>query len=329
MNTPIAIIGSGMAGLSAAQALTAAELEVQLFDKGRGSGGRMSSRRCDVGDLDLGAQYFTARDRRFVEAVQQWQEQGWLAEWKSVLYQSQGGQLSLSADTQLRFVGVPRMSALTRNLLGELPATFACRITEVFRGEQHWHLLDADGQSHGPFSKVIIATPAPQATALLSAAPKLAATVASVVMEPVWAVALSFGKALDTPVEGCFVQDSPLDWLARNRSKPARSQSPDTWVLHATSAWSRQHLDLPREAVIEQLRCAFAELIGCAVPEADFSLAHRWLYARPAQAHQWGALADPDLGLYACGDWCLSGRVEGAWLSGQEAARRLLEHAAA
>ena len=38
------------------------------------------------------------------------------------------------------------------------------------------------------------------------------------------------------------------------------------------------------------------------------------------------ALADADLGLYACGDWCMSGRVEGAWLSGQEAARRLLEH---
>ena len=37
------------------------------------------------------------------------------------------------------------------------------------------------------------------------------------------------------------------------------------------------------------------------------------------------ALADSDLGLYACGDWCLSGRVEGAWLSGQEAARKLLE----
>mgnify|MGYP001213674802 CR=1 FL=1 len=38
------------------------------------------------------------------------------------------------------------------------------------------------------------------------------------------------------------------------------------------------------------------------------------------------ALADADLGLYACGDWCLSGRVEGAWLSGQDVARRLLEH---
>uniref|UniRef100_UPI0019530172 thiamine pyrophosphate-dependent enzyme n=1 Tax=Stenotrophomonas maltophilia TaxID=40324 RepID=UPI0019530172 len=43
------------------------------------------------------------------------------------------------------------------------------------------------------------------------------------------------------------------------------------------------------------LRCAFAEVIGCAVPEAAFSIAHRWLYARPAEAHQWGALGDPDL----------------------------------
>ncbi|SDT28855.1 NAD(P)/FAD-dependent oxidoreductase [Pseudomonas oryzae] len=328
MNSPIAIIGSGMAGLSAANALTAAGLAVHLFDKSRGSGGRMSSRRTEIGDLDLGAQYFTARDRRFVETVQQWQENGWLDQWKPALYQSQAGELSLSPDTQLRFIGVPRMSALTRNLLGELPITFACRITEVFRGEQHWHLQDADGQSHGPFSRVIIATPAPQATALLSSAPKLAATVASAVMDPVWAVGLAFAKPLATPVEGCFVQDSPLDWVARNRSKPGRQAEPDAWVLHASSQWTRQHLDLPREAVIEQLRCAFAELIGCAVPEADFSLAHRWLYGRPAQAHQWGALADPDLGLYACGDWCLSGRVEGAWLSGQEAARRLLEHAA-
>ncbi len=328
MNTPIAIIGSGIAGLSAAHALTAAGLKVHLFDKSRGSGGRMSSKRSEVGDLDLGAQYFTARDRQFVAALSQWQDNGWLAEWKPALYQSQAGQLSLSPDTQLRFVGVPRMSALTRQLLGELPATFACRIVEVFRGEQHWHLIDADGQSHGPFARVIVAVPAPQAAALLSAAPKLASAVAGAAMEPVWAVALAFARPLETPVEGCFVQDNPLDWLARNRSKPGRNREYDTWVLHASSAWSRQHLDLPREAVIEQLRGAFAEVLGCAVPEAELALAHRWLYARPAQAHQWGALADADLGLYACGDWCLSGRVEGAWLSGQEAARRLIEHLA-
>lgn len=328
MNASIAIIGTGLAGLSAAQTLTAAGHDVQLFDKSRGSGGRMASKRSDAGSLDLGAQYFTARDRRFVEVVQQWQARGWVEEWTPSLYNSQSGQLSPSPDEQVRWVGTPRMSAITRALLSALPVHFSCRITEVFRGDQYWTLLDADGESHGPFSHVLVATPAPQASALLAAAPKLAGAAASVAMEPTWAVALAFDTPLDTRVEGCFVQDSALDWLARNRSKPGRDRQLDTWVLHATSAWSRQHLDLPKEAVIEQLHGAFAEMIGCAVPPPSLTLAHRWLYARPAQAHQWGALADADLGLYACGDWCLSGRVEGAWLSGQDAARRLLEHLA-
>ncbi|MDX1723714.1 MAG: FAD-dependent oxidoreductase [Pseudomonas sp.] len=326
MTAPIAIIGTGIAGLSAAQALHTAGHEVQLFDKSRGSGGRMASKRSDVGALDLGAQYFTARDRRFVDVVQQWQARGWVAEWTPNLYHSKNGQLSASPDEQVRWVGSPRMSAITRAILGALPVHFSCRITEVFHGTQHWSLQDAEGHSHGPFSHVVIAAPAPQASALLAAAPKLAGAASSVVMEPTWAVALAFATPLDTKVDGCFVQDSPLDWLTRNRSKPGRDGSPDTWVLHASSSWSKQHLDMPKEAVIEQLHGAFAELIDCAMPAPIFSLAHRWLYARPASAHQWGSLADVDLGLYACGDWCLSGRVEGAWLSGQDAARKLLAH---
>jgi predicted NAD/FAD-dependent oxidoreductase len=326
MTIPVAIIGAGLAGLAAAHTLHTAGLAVELFDKSRGSGGRMTSKRSDAGALDLGAQYFTARDRRFAEAVQQWQAKGWVAEWTPTLYNYSAGQLSPSPDEQVRWVGTPRMSAICRGLLGELPVHFSCRITEVFRGDQHWNLQDAEGGSHGPFSQVIVATPAPQATNLLAAAPKLAGVAASVIMEPTWAVALAFAEPLDTRVEGCFMQDSPLDWLARNRSKPGRDGTLDTWVLHATSAWSKQHLDKPKEEVIEHLHGAFAEMIGCAVPAPVFSLAHRWLYARPAGAHQWGVLSDADLGLYACGDWCLSGRVEGAWLSGQDAARRLIAH---
>ena len=326
MSAPIAIIGTGIAGLSAAQVLHAAGQEIQLFDKSRGSGGRMASKRSDAGALDLGAQYFTARDRRFVDVVQQWQSRGWVAAWTPNLYRCNAGTLSASPDEQVRWVGTPRMSAITRAMLGALPVTFSCHITEVFRGPEHWHLQDADGHTHGPFSHVLIATPAPQASSLLAAAPKLAGAAASVAMQPTWAVALAFARPLDTPVEGCFVQDSPLDWVARNRSKPGRESHMDTWVLQASSEWSKQQLDLPKEAVIEHLQGAFAELIGCAVPAPSLSIAHRWLYARPATAHQWGALADADLGLYACGDWCLSGRVEGAWLSGQEAAHKMLEH---
>ena len=324
MTVPIAIIGTGIAGLSAAQALIKAGHAVHLFDKSKGPGGRMSSKRSDAGSLDLGAQYFTARDRRFMSQVQQWQAQGWVQEWTPLLYNSNAGVLSPSPDEQTRWVGTPRMGAIGRAELGDAAGAFSCRITEVFRGKQYWHLLDAEGNSHGPFSHVICAVPAPQATALLATVPKLAAVAAGVKMDPTWAVALGFEHPLDTPMQGCFVQGSPLDWLACNRSKPGREATLDTWVLHASSDWSRQHIDLSKEAVIEHLYGAFAELLSCPVPAPSFSLAHRWLYARPSSSHEWGALADADLGIYVCGDWCLSGRVEGAWLSGQEAARKLI-----
>jgi hypothetical protein len=326
MTAPVAIIGTGIAGLSAAQALHAAGLDVQLFDKSRGSGGRMGSKRSEAGPLDMGAQYFTVRDRRFADVVQQWREEGWVAEWSPTLYHYSDGQLSPSPDEQLRFVGTPQMSAIAHGLLGSLPVRFSCHIAEVFRGPRHWTLQDTGGETHGPFSEVIVATPAPQATTLLASAPKLAGAAAGVAMEPTWAVALTFRSELQTSLEGCFVQEGPLDWFACNRSKPGRDRRPDTWVLHASCAWSREHLDLPKDSVIEHLHGAFAELVGCTVPAPELALAHRWLYAKPATAHQWGTLADADLGLYACGDWCLSGRVEGAWLSGQEAARKLLAH---
>src|SRR3546814_3618079 len=195
----------------------------------------MSSKRCDAGSLDLGAQYFTARDRRFGETVRQWQSEGWVDQWSPSMYQSHDCQLKPSADEQVRWVGTPTMSSITRGLLGDMPVNFSCRITEVFRGEQFWTLVDATGVSHGPFSQVVIAVPAPQAAALLSSAPKLAAVAASVAMEPTWAVALGFATPLNTMLEGCFVRDDALDWIARNRSKPGRNGELDTWVLHGRS----------------------------------------------------------------------------------------------
>lgn len=323
--TPIAIIGAGIAGISAALALHASGLGVRLFDKGRGSGGRMSSRRSEIGALDLGARYFVASDPAFIAAVEQWYDNDWIAPWMPELYKAVDGRLTPAVGGPTRWVGTPRMSSLTRALLGELPATFDCRITEAFRGEHHWTLVDAEGNCHGPFSQVIVATPAPQAASLLSAAPRLAAAAASVAMQPTWAVALAFEQSLPVEAECIEAAGDPFACLLRNSRKPGRENRLDTWVLHAGAAWTRRHLDTPREQVIDQLTGAFADLLGCTLPPPAFALAHRWLYAAPAQPHEWGALAEPDIGLYACGDWCLAGDVEGAWSSGQAAARHALE----
>jgi predicted NAD/FAD-dependent oxidoreductase len=72
----VAVIGAGIAGLICARLLTAHRRAVTILDKGRAPGGRISTRREDGISFDHGAQYFTARHRRFRRIVQRWRSDG-------------------------------------------------------------------------------------------------------------------------------------------------------------------------------------------------------------------------------------------------------------
>ena len=84
----VAIVGAGMAGLACARALAAAGHVPLLFDKGRGPGGRMSTRRTEHDGrtltFDHGAQYFTARDDAFVALVRELEAEGAVVRWPTV-----------------------------------------------------------------------------------------------------------------------------------------------------------------------------------------------------------------------------------------------------
>lgn len=65
----IAVIGAGMAGITAARTLVQAGHRVSVFEKSKGAGGRMATRVTAYGGFDHGAQYFTVRDERFMKAL--------------------------------------------------------------------------------------------------------------------------------------------------------------------------------------------------------------------------------------------------------------------
>ena len=323
--TSVAIIGAGMAGISAARVLDEAGIAVELFDKSRGTGGRMTSKRTDHGEFDIGTQYFTARHHAFRAEVESWYEQGWVARWQPRLCRIDEHGIHPSDDEQDRYVGSPRMTALSRGLLGNLTLRGSVRITRLEQHDQGWILVDSEEGQYGPFDRVIVATPAPQAAPLLAAAPQLARAAEQMAMEPGWAVSIGFDQPLDTDVDAAFVRTGPLDWICANHSKPGRAGNCN-WVLQSTPQWAQQHLDTPPAEVAGLLLHALGEALQTPLPPAQLLQAHRWLYARPAEDCDWGALAAPDLGLYACGDWCLAGRLEGAWLSGRHAAQAVLGH---
>ncbi len=324
VNLPtIGIIGAGMTGLTAGRKISDHGFRVHLFDKARGPGGRMATRRQAQLTFDHGAQYFTARDERFKLRVTSWQREGLVSRWNSRFGIVSNG--TTRSDTSLipRYVGVPRMSALTRHLSAALQISYATRIKYLVPKGQAWQVVDDKGNDQGLFDYIIITTPPDQALPFLQPNTNLFEQAAGVEMTPCWAVMTAFDEPLDTIFDGLFIEDESISWAARNNSKPGRSEV-ETWVLHGSPAWSKINLELNPDAVSEQLLAAFWAATGIKAQTPTNAISHRWRFARATSPLETNCLWDANQRIGLAGDWCASNRVEGAFLSGHAIADRLI-----
>lgn len=306
----IAIVGAGMAGLSCATRLAGTGHVVTLFDKGRGAGGRMATRRIATplgeASFDHGAQYLTARDPGFAAQVERWGRDGVVAPW-----------LAAGDDA---WVGVPGMNAPAKALAAGLDIRQPALIDVLHLDRDGWRLNGGAIQA-GPFQAVVVAVPAEQVGTLVGPWDAvLAAEAAATPAAPCWTAMLVFEKRLPT-VADILTDRGPVVWAARNSAKPGRG-GPEAWVVQATSEWSRRHLeDLP-DTVGPRLAVALAEAVGAALPPLVHVAAHRWRYARSGRLGR-EVLWNRDLRLGVCGDWLLGPRVECAWMSGDGLGRRI------
>ncbi|TWT32724.1 NAD(P)/FAD-dependent oxidoreductase [Blastopirellula retiformator] len=322
----VAIIGAGLSGLVCARELSS-QHDVQLFDKARCVAGRMSTRRVEPDlQFDHGAQYFTARDPRFHVEVDAWVAAGAAAPWTSPIGVLQCGEVTLSENSPVRYVGVPAMNAPVKRLAEGRAIHLSTRIEAVSRDDDGWTLAAESGERFGPFDALICTAPPAQATVLLGeVAPQCAAEVAKVTLNPCWATLVQFTQWLPFDLDGAFVHDSPLSWIARNGSKPGRNAEPDCWVLHATQAWSERHVEQSPDQIAPQMLAALAAAIGKSLPGVAYQTAHRWRYSIPPQPLSVGCLSDAELRLAVGGDWCQQAKVEGAFLSGLALAETVVQ----
>lgn len=304
-HTDILIIGGGMAGLSAATALTSAGRKVTVLDKGRGPGGRMAARRVELGgqsvSFDHGAQYFTARDPAFRAAVAAWEAAGVAARWP--------------AAGEDAWVGTPGMNGPIRAMAEPLDVRWGVRAETITRTAAGWRI--AAGEQAFTAATLLIAVPAEQAAVLLAeAAPDLAALAGSVQSAPCWAVMAGFDAPLPISADTFRSDTGPVSWAARNSAKPGRT-GVETWVIHASPARSCDLIDWPKEEAAAALLADFFTATGTAPTAPTHCDAHRWLYALPQAIKGEGARFDPALQIGMAGDYLHSPRVEGAWLSGR------------
>ena len=303
MTLAIAIVGTGIAGLAAARRLRESGFVCTLFDKSRGLGGRMATRRVDDLHFDHGAQFFTARSARFSALVAQWCAAGQAAPWFDD-----------------RHVGTPGMSAPVRAMLGGETVVSGCQVAALHRGPGGWTVATAAGPvgtpGNGAFAAVLLAVPAPQARPLAASAGIVFPELAHASYAPCWTLMLGFDAPCGLAEDRIRREDGAIAWVARNASKPGRARDREAVVVQAAPDWSRAHLEAPPDEVAPLLLREFAAATGVVAAPVHVA-AHRWRYALVEETAGRACLWDPGAGLGACGDWCLGARVEAAFESGE------------
>jgi renalase len=311
-----AIVGAGVAGASCAHRLAQAGAHVTVFEKSRGAGGRMATRRLSWTDaqgqqheaaLDHGVAGFRAESPAFVHVLEGLQSQGVVARWPSRLGHDTHAWHHDVATAQTQWVATPSMPALAEHWLRGIECRMGTPVEWVEKMPSGWSLGDAHGSIGDGFDAVVVTIPLPQAAHLLRPhRPDWAEHAQHVAMVPCWTLmgvtawpelsaqqqAPTEGRDADLGTVLHAVDSDVIAAIVRNDAKPQRTAQPGRaqWVAHATTAWTQAHLERPNAEVLAIMQQHVQMLLSPAYSTHPHRLAwqhavvHRWRYAQHQRA---------------------------------------------
>ena len=313
------VVGAGIAGLRAARTLEDAGSRVLVLEKSRGFGGRAATKRLHGFRVDSGAQYFTARDPRFQQQVDVWQQMGTLEVWSRGFHTLTAEGLQAPQEGHPRYAFTDGMNTIGKLLAEGLDVRRSETVTELVRTASGWQVGLADGAMYTA-ERVLLNLPAPQALALAQdVSEQTRQHLSQVAFAPCLALMAEYREAAPE-WSGIVVKDDskPLSWLANDSSKHT-NEEPTILVLHANPTFSQRYLETPEDAVPEMLGVAAS--LGFADPR--WTQLQRWRYAKATSPYD-GTYLKEDDSLFFCGDWCGGAKIEDAYLSGLEVAEAVL-----
>ena len=326
VETPaVIVIGAGLAGLVAANALADQGRACIVVDKASTPGGRLATRRLVGLDqrtarLDHGAQFFTVRSPDFAEVVHGWRRAGLVREW------CQG--FGSGGDGHPRYCAEAGMNTVAKFLASSVDLSCDSTVHSVSRRNGLLQVTMTNGDALVGDS-VILTPPVPQSLALLDNGELvLPADVAHELGAISYARCLALLVTLHSPSTvpdpggvQLGVGDHPFFSFVGDNEMKGISDVPAV-TFHVHDEPSRRLWDAP-EAQAVLLEAARPWLGDGTVVASELK---KWRYARPITASgatHVGVESNDGTRLVFAGDAFAGAKMEGAALSGLAAAEYL------
>lgn len=344
----IAIIGAGMAGLAAARALTQAGHTITLYEKSRGVGGRVATRRIEGCIVDHGAQNIKPGTSALAELMlQTLPTDDLIAIAPPVRLYTNDGTVwppDEERNAEPKYSYRNGMTTLPKLLLASLPPEqtqirYETRITRLAEVGDEVLLTDETGAEVGRANLVIVTAPAPQAADLLGdSAPTMRSTwetldrvkaLRQIEYHRNITVILGYAPpAPPPPAYALLAEDraSDLLWLAFEQTKCAERAPHGEAVLIAQMGpkFSKFHYDEDDAMIAGRTLNELGSLLGTAYDSPLWFQIKRWKFAQPHGMVHFEEVNFPGMSssVLICGDALRpeNGRVHHAYASGQEAA---------
>ena len=219
-NKKIAIIGAGMSGVTAAKELAKLN-EVTVFDKSRGIGGRMATRRVDNYHFDHGAQFFNAKSEEFKDLCQKVKSDSIIEEWNCNFAEITENKINKKwqfGNEKAHFVAKPQMNNLCKYIAKDLNILLGTQIKSINFENKKWSLKTIEDELFNNFDYLILAIPSHQAINLIPKNFKYFDIIANIKMSGCFTLMLGFKEKLSMEFEAALVKESNISWISVNSS---------------------------------------------------------------------------------------------------------------
>jgi renalase len=328
----IAVVGSGVAGLTCARKLQQARRRVVVFDKSRGLGGRLATRRLAGTHADHGVCYLQPKGEAFSQLIDELVNEQILRVWTNGIHRlSADGVLQTPTKFAPCYAAPSGATAIAKYLGENLEIINSQHITAISPISNGWQLNSADGQWNA--EQVVVALPPAQALAIAGMVtdPHCSEQMSLVnFTTSITAIAVfprnQQAAAAQLPWQGIQGIDHPvLSWIGLDSSKQLEPLQP-VLVVQSSAAFAAENFEAPDLQVIGKRLLASAAPFAIGLNSPEILQVHRWGYAFAQNPlPDLFLTAQVQTPLYFCGDWCGGNRVESAFLSGSAVAEKILD----